>query len=92
MTFYSDSNVSTKYLDPKIYTPNARATFELDASEAAYLPNLRLTFLGVVASGAIGSKTVVDLDLLLMAPQTQSRRWHLHLEQTPQSEQLIVPL
>ena len=59
MTFYSDSNVSTKYLDPKIYTPNARATFELDASESAYLPNLRLTFLGVVSSGAIGYNELV---------------------------------
>jgi len=59
MTFYSDSNVSTKYLDPKIYTPNARATFELDASESAYLPNLRLTFLGVVSSGTIGYNELV---------------------------------
>lgn len=50
MTFYSDSNVSTKYLDPTIYTENARCTFQLDQTESAYLPNLRLLFLGVVAS------------------------------------------
>ena len=52
MTFYSDSNVSTKYLDPSIYTENARCTFQLDQSESAYLPNLRLLFLGAVSSGA----------------------------------------
>ena len=46
MAFYSDNNVKTRYLDPRIYVPGTRATFELDASEAAYLPNLRLGFLG----------------------------------------------
>ena len=59
MTFYSDSNVSTKYLDPKIYTENARCTFSLDQSEAAYLPNLRLTFLGVVSSGVVNYNDLV---------------------------------
>ena len=49
MSFYSDANVSTKYIDPSIYTPNARTTFQLDAMEAAYLPNLRLLFMGVTA-------------------------------------------
>tara|TARA_R110002012_G_scaffold12827_1_gene56415 strand:- start:252 stop:1493 length:1242 start_codon:yes stop_codon:yes gene_type:complete len=51
MSFYSDSNVSTRYLDPKIYTENARCSFELDSNEAAYLPNLRLLFVGLVSSG-----------------------------------------
>jgi len=54
MSFYSDSNVKTRYLDPKIYVPavngGGRATFELDASEAAYLPNMRLTNLGVTVA------------------------------------------
>ena len=59
MTFYSDSNVSTKYLDPKIYTENARCTFSLDQSEATYLPNLRLTFLGVVTSGVVNYNDLV---------------------------------
>lgn len=59
MTFYSDANVSTKYLDPHIYTENARCTFQLDQSEAAYLPNLRLTFLGVVSSGEIAYNELV---------------------------------
>jgi len=56
MSFYSDSNVKTRYLDPKIYVPandgSGRCTFELDANESAYLPNLRLTNLGVTI-GAI---------------------------------------
>ena len=59
MTFYSDANVSTKYLDPHIYTENARCTFQLDQSESAYLPNLRLTFVGVVSSGEIGYNELV---------------------------------
>ena len=51
MSFYSDQNVKTRYLDPRIYVPAdtgvGRCTFELDANEAAYLPNLRLTNIGV---------------------------------------------
>ena len=50
MSYYSDENVATKYLDPRIYTENARCTFELNTDEAAYLPNLRLLNVGVVAS------------------------------------------
>ena len=50
MAFYSDSNVKTRILDPKIYVPNARCTFELDASEAAYLPNLRLANIGTTSA------------------------------------------
>ena len=59
MTFYSDSNVSTKYLDPKIFTPNARCTFELDQSESAYLPNLRLTFIGAVSDAEVAYNDLV---------------------------------
>tara|TARA_R110002012_G_C11583652_1_gene605593 strand:- start:9 stop:1250 length:1242 start_codon:yes stop_codon:yes gene_type:complete len=51
MSFYSDSNVATRYLDPKIYTENARCSFELDSNEAAYLPNLRLLFVGLISDG-----------------------------------------
>jgi hypothetical protein len=51
MSFYSDENVKTRYLDPKIYVEasdgGGRVTFELDQNEVAYLPNLRLTNLGV---------------------------------------------
>jgi len=52
MSYYSDATIKTTYIDPRIYVENARATFELDASEAAYLPDMRLTFLGVTADGA----------------------------------------
>jgi len=47
MSYYSDSTIKTQYLDPRIYVENSRATFELDSNEAAYLPDMRLTFLGV---------------------------------------------
>jgi len=51
MSFYSDENVKTRYLDPRVYVPavngGGRVTYELDASEAAYLPNMRLTNIGV---------------------------------------------
>ena len=50
MAFYSDNNVKTRYLDPRIYVPGRRATFEMDASEAAYLPNLRLGFVGATSN------------------------------------------
>jgi len=54
MSFYSDENVKTRYLDPKIYVEakngGGRCTFELDANEAAYLPNLRLTNVGITIS------------------------------------------
>ena len=53
MSYYSDQTIKTTYLDPRIYVENSRATFELDASEAAYLPDMRLTFVGV--SGTIQS-------------------------------------
>ena len=37
MSYYSDESARTTYIDPKIYVPNVRASWELDASEAAYL-------------------------------------------------------
>lgn len=56
MAFYSDSNVATRYLDPRVYVPavdgKGRVVFEMDASEAAYLPNMRLTNIGVTIGAA----------------------------------------
>ena len=52
MSFYSDQNVATRYSDPKIYTENSRCSFELDSNEAAYLPNMRLLFLGLTSNSA----------------------------------------
>ena len=50
MSFYSDDNVKTRYIDPKVYVEakdgKGRAVFELDANEVAYLPNMRLTNVG----------------------------------------------
>jgi hypothetical protein len=51
MSLYSDSVVKTRYLDPKIYVPSVRCSFDLDNTEAAYLPNLRLTMIGAKAPG-----------------------------------------
>ena len=51
MSYYSDDSASTKYIDPKIYVPNVRASWELDSNEAAYLPDLRICFLGGVTDG-----------------------------------------
>ena len=52
MSFYSDSNVATRYIDPRVYVEavdgGGRVTYELDAQEAAYLPNMRLTNIGVI--------------------------------------------
>ena len=69
MTFYSDSNARTTYIDPKIYVPQIRASFELDAQEAAYLPNLRMTFIG-------GTGNQDDYNRLVGA-LAQCRNWRL---------------
>lgn len=65
MSFYSDDNVKTRYIDPRVYVEAndgvGRCTFELDANEAAYLPNLRLTNIGIT----IGAQT--DYNKLLGA-------------------------
>ena len=52
MSIYGDSNVSTMYLDPVTFVPGARATFELDGTKLAYLPNMRLLNVGYQHSGA----------------------------------------
>ncbi len=51
MSYYSDESARTTYIDPKIYVPNVRASWELDASESAYLPDLRVCFLGGSSNG-----------------------------------------
>ena len=51
MTFYSDSAVKTMYFDPVSYVPGVRATFELDAQQVAYLPNMRLLNIGSKTNG-----------------------------------------
>lgn len=51
MSYYSDESARTTYIDPKIYVPNVRASWELDASESAYLPDLRICFLGGSSNG-----------------------------------------
>ena len=51
MSFYSDNNVSTHYLDPSTYLPQSEASegrisFELDGTKLAFLPNMRLLNVG----------------------------------------------
>ena len=58
MSFYSDSNVQTHYIDPKTYlqathlNQSGRINFELDGNQLAYLPNMRLLNVGVSSNGA----------------------------------------
>ena len=80
MAFYSDQNVRTRILDPRIYVPGARATFELDASEAAYLPNLRLGLVGVTSAGnsynrLLGTQALIRSIRLLDGKQEQLLGW-----------------
>ena len=55
MSFYSDEEVQTLYFDPSTFVQptntniNGRCTFELDGTKLAYLPNMRLLNVGVVA-------------------------------------------
>jgi len=46
MSLYGDQNVTTMYIDPVTFVPGARATFELDGTKLAYLPNMRLLNVG----------------------------------------------
>ena len=46
---YFDGSVETQYLDPVSYVPNGRCSFELDGDKMAYLSNMRLLDIGVVA-------------------------------------------
>ena len=58
MSFYSDENVGTQYIDPKSFiagthlTGSGRVNFELDGTAMAYLPNMRLLNVGVSSNGA----------------------------------------
>lgn len=90
MSFYSDSNVKTRYLDPKIYVPavngSGRCTFELDQNEVAYLPNLRLTNVGVTTSSIggynkqVGALSIIRniklMDGKVMLSQVNEFRFH----------------
>ena len=90
MSFYSDSNVKTRYLDPKIYVPavngSGRCTFELDQNEVAYLPNLRLTNVGVTTSSVggynkqLGALSIIRniklMDGKVMLSQVNEFRFH----------------
>lgn len=58
MSFYSDGNVQTLYIDPRTsipathLSPAGRLSFELDGKNLAYLPNMRLLNVGVTSNGA----------------------------------------
>jgi len=65
MSSYNNGDVHTEYIDPQIYVPNGRASFSLDASNLAYLPNLRMLNVGVSSSAPgvynrlVGSMSVI---------------------------------
>ena len=52
MSYYSDNNVKTKYIDPRVFVAGARAVFDLDLTESGYLPNLKLGLVGVTSDTA----------------------------------------
>ena len=60
---YFDGSVETQYIDPVSYVPNGRCAFELDGDKMAYLSNMRLLDIGVVA----GVKTNYSKGLGAMA-------------------------
>ena len=76
MSFYSDSNVTTHYLDPSTYLPQSntsdgRVSFELDGTKLAFLPNMRLLNVGChsdslqVYNALVGAYTVIERIRLL---------------------------
>ena len=76
MSSYNNGDVYTEYIDPQIYVANNRASFALDASHLAYLPNMRLLNVGVTAAGAtaynrlVGSMAVIR-NIRLMDGRTE---------------------
>lgn len=76
MSSYNNGDVYTEYMDPQIYVANNRASFALDASHLAYLPNMRLLNVGCTAAGAtaynrlIGSMAVIR-NIRLMDGRTE---------------------
>ena len=58
MSFYSDSNVGTQYVDPKSFiegthlNQSGRVNFERDGTSLAFLPNMRLLNVGCSSNGA----------------------------------------
>ena len=76
MSFYSDSNVTTHYLDPSTYLPQSntsdgRVSFELDGTKLAFLPNMRLLNVGChsdslqIYNRLVGAYTVIERIRLL---------------------------
>lgn len=65
MSSYNNGDLRTEYIDPQIFIPNGRASFDLDASKLAYLPNMRLLNVGVTSDAAgaynrlVGSMSVI---------------------------------
>ena len=57
MSFYSDQNVKTRYFDPSTFVAGARASFELDGNDLAYLPNMRIFNIGMSNTNAGGTAT-----------------------------------
>ncbi len=47
---YNKGTITTEYIDPNIFVPNNRCTFELDGSKEGYLPNMRLLNIGVTSA------------------------------------------
>lgn len=65
MDIYSSGQIRTHYVDPTSFVPNGRCAFELDASKAAYLSNMRLLDLGCDSDEEVGySKGLGSLALI----------------------------
>ena len=76
MSYYSDGNVQTHYIDPSTYievTDNSagRVSFELDGTKLAFLPNMRLLNIGCTSDALhvynrlVGSYVMIDRIRLL---------------------------
>lgn len=48
---YNQNSITTEYVDPIIFVPNQRATFELDGNKLGYSTNMRLLDLGAASDG-----------------------------------------
>lgn len=79
MSYYSDENIKTKYVEPRVYVANSRAVFDLDLTESAYMPNLQLGFLGLTSTqvsqynGLVGAASLIRSARLLDGKQVLSQ-------------------
>jgi len=64
MSSYNNGDLKTEYIDPQVFVPNGRASFDLDASKLAYLPNMRLLNVGITSTADTYNRLVGSMSVI----------------------------